>query len=310
MDIDDEKELVIHRYDRLVDEFVSLNSYTALERMHADYPEETTLLLEDVLTLGSVQDPEIENKLRAYCMNPAVQTLLKDVHDSFPNLDALTKQMNAAFIELKKADPQFRVPKVYAQISALNQSIVVGDSVLGISLDKYLGADYPLYKQYYYSFQRRSLCRERILPDALFYYLISEYPRPKEEGSTALTTIMFFAKTNWIVAQITGEEDLLKEVGFDADRAQWCSEHEDEIRRWLIESRILESQELNTRHMLFQARENTPGLGEGSSDQIGLWIGVRVMELFLEQNPDVTVADMLFRTDYNEMFRQSGYLTL
>lgn len=310
VDTDDDIDLEIHRYDRLVDEFVSLNSYTALERMHAEYPEETMLLIEDVLNLGNIQEPRIENKLRTYCMNPAVQTLLRDVHDSFPNLDALTERMNEAFTELRKADPNFKVPKVYAQISALNQSIVVGDSVLGISLDKYLGADYPLYKRYYYDFQRRSLSPERILPDALSFYLMSEYAPSGEEGETALVRIMFIAKIHWIVAQITGESSMMKEVGFDEKRVKWCTEHENEIRSWLVDSRVLESRELNTMYVLLHARENTPALGEDSADQIGVWVGVRALELFLQKNPDLTIADLLFRHDYAEMFRQSGYLSL
>lgn len=44
---------------------------------------------------------------------------------------------------MKKEVPALFVPHFYAQIAALNQSVVVGDSILGFSIDKYMGADYP-----------------------------------------------------------------------------------------------------------------------------------------------------------------------
>ena len=45
------------------------------------------------------------------------------------------------------------IPMIYTQISAFNESIVLSDSVLGISLDKYMGEDYPLYKRFFFKFR-------------------------------------------------------------------------------------------------------------------------------------------------------------
>ena len=42
----------IFRYDRLVDEFVSLNSFTSLQRMNTEYPAATRLLIEEVLAIS------------------------------------------------------------------------------------------------------------------------------------------------------------------------------------------------------------------------------------------------------------------
>ena len=52
-----------------------------------------------------------------------------------------------------------------------NQSVVVGDSILGFSIDKYMGADYPLYKRFYYDYQCRSMEPDRIVPDCFTCYV-------------------------------------------------------------------------------------------------------------------------------------------
>lgn len=60
----------------------------------------------------------------------------------------IEKKLTKGFKQLKKEVPSLPVPHFYAQLSALNQSVVVGDSIVGFSIDKYMGADYPLYKRF------------------------------------------------------------------------------------------------------------------------------------------------------------------
>ena len=94
------------------------------------------------------------------------------------------------------------MPKVYTQISALDQSIVVGNGTIGISLDKYLGPDYPLYARYYSPSQRKQMSREYILPDCLTFYLMSIYPLQRFETRPQLERDLHIGKIQWIVNQV------------------------------------------------------------------------------------------------------------
>lgn len=170
------QETVIDRYDRVLDEYVSLNSYTALGRMNTQYPMETKLLIEDVLKLGHVNEPDVEQRLRHYYLDSTVQVLLDEVHRQYGDMSDIEADFSHAFEELKQQDPDFRTPHVYTQVSCLNQSIVVGDTLIGISLDKYLGADFPLYADFYTPEQRAQMNRQAIVRDAINAYL--QYCRP------------------------------------------------------------------------------------------------------------------------------------
>lgn len=163
--------MTIDRYDRLLDEYVSLGSYTALHRMNTQYPVETKLLIEDVLELGNVDEPDVEKRLRYYYLDSTVQVLLDEVHRQYSDLSDLEADFDHVFHQLKQQDPSFRTPHVYTQISCLNQSIVVGDTLIGISLDKYLGADFPLYLEYYSEEQRAQMNRSAIVSDAISAYM-------------------------------------------------------------------------------------------------------------------------------------------
>ena len=91
-------------------------------------------------------------------------------------MNDLNKELQHSFERLQKEIPELIIPRVYAQIGALDESIVVGDSMIGISLDKYMGVNYPLYKKHYTLQQRESMTRQNIIPDCLSFYLLSLYP--------------------------------------------------------------------------------------------------------------------------------------
>lgn len=62
-----------------------------------------------------------------------------DVEAKYPNLDEVEKGLSKGFRKLKKEVPDTKVPFIYSQVSAFNESIILVDSLLGISLDKYMG---------------------------------------------------------------------------------------------------------------------------------------------------------------------------
>ena len=127
--------------------------------------------VEDVLGIGRVDEPGIEKRLRTYYLDSTVQVLLEEVHRQYADMSDIEAALQQAFQEQQRKNPAFRVPHVYAQISCLRQSIIVADTLIGISLDKYLGEDFPLYKDFYNEEQRRQMRRDSIVADAMRYYL-------------------------------------------------------------------------------------------------------------------------------------------
>lgn len=160
----------IDRYDRVIDEYVSLGSGTALHRMNTEYTQQTKLLIEQVLNIGNVFDPGIEHRLREYYMDSVPQLLLAAVHEEFLDMSDIEEQFENAFDSLSRSNPDFRLPHIYTQVSCLGQKIVVSDTLIGISLDMYLGADFPLYADRYGKDERQNMTRTHIVADAVAAY--------------------------------------------------------------------------------------------------------------------------------------------
>lgn len=297
-----ENGIKIHRYDRLQFEASALNSFTSLQKMNTNYPHATKLLIEDVLALGSVDDEKINDRLCAYYSDTSLVNLMLDVEDKYKDLSSFEKELTKGFVFLKKRIPSIPIPVVYSQISALNQSIVVADSLIGISLDKYMGEEYPMYKRYYYDYQRRTMNPERIVPDCISFYLLSLYPFPWErDHRTLLDVIMYRGKIAWITEKALGSGELgAKLLGYNKQQLTWCSNNRKQFIEWVGKSNHLESTDPMIIRSYVQSMPN-PFLKDEVPPMIGVWLGMQYIDVYMKSNPDVTYEELLNNTDYEGM---------
>lgn len=194
----------VERYDRIQSLYLTTGDFSALQQMNTSYPQQTRTLIEDVLKIGQVNDPEINVRFLNYFQDTTLQTLIASAEQQYANMDDINKDLSDAFSRLRDMLPNIEVPQVYAQIGSLDQSIIVGNGLLGISLDKYLGSNYPLYLREDYGYmdeQRDAMTRDFIVPDCIGFYLLSLYPMPNDHDLTQLERDMYIGKVQWVVNQ-------------------------------------------------------------------------------------------------------------
>lgn len=294
-------DIKVCRFDKLLNEYVSLNSFSALQKMNTEYPQETKILLEDVLSVGEVDDEQINNRLKAFYADSTIQVLMQDALEKFEDMKGIEHQLTKGFRNLKEEVPYIKVPRVYSQISALNQSVVVGDSILGFSIDKYMGADYPLYKKYYYDYQCRSMDPSRIVPDCFMYYLISEYPFPWDWNRSLLDHIMHSGKMHWIIARILEYDSLEEEIGYTSEEAAWCEKNRKNIWNYMIQNRHLDAKDPMLIRMYLRPAPSTACFGDDSPYELGVWIGAKLIDAYMKKHKEVKISELLEDTNYKKM---------
>ena len=202
----DEPKVSIQRYDRIESLYLTTGDYSALQQMNTYYPRQTRLLLEDVLHLGQVDDPEIKTKFLHYFQDSTLQSMLAEVQRQYADTDDLDASLSVAFRRLREMLPSVEIPEVYAQIGSFDQSIIVGSNTLGISLDKYLGSDYPFYQSHYTPRQRSMMVRSMIVPDCLSFYILSLYPLSQRELQQPRVRDEHMGKIQWVVNHVMRDD--------------------------------------------------------------------------------------------------------
>lgn len=198
--------LTVLRYDRLESRYLTTGDFSALQQMNTDYPIETRTLMEKMLQLGTITDANISNRFLMFFQDSTLQALIADAEAEYANMDDINQQLKAAFGHLNEWIPGLKQPSFYAQIGALDQSIIIGEHSVGISLDKYMGAGYPLYKKFYNAQQRNSMSRSCIVPDCLTFYLLSIYPMADFDNRPQLDRDLHMGKIMWVVNKAVGKE--------------------------------------------------------------------------------------------------------
>ena len=216
---DGRSPIEVQRYVRLQSLYLQTGDFSALQQMNTSYPMETRTLIENVLQIGPVDDPEINNKFLRFYQDTTLQAVITDVAATYAKMDDVNKDLDMAFLRLEKAVPGFPVPTVYAQIGAFAQSIVIGNQSIGISLDKYLGAAYPLYQRYGYTAQQLQMMeREYIVPDCITFYLLSLYPLHDFETRPQMDRDLHMGKVMWVANKVLSRQVFKSEYVKRIDR--------------------------------------------------------------------------------------------
>ena len=259
---DDEEKITIHRYDKVQTEYIKNNSFSALQKLNMEYRIPTKILIEDVLEIGQVSDDTITQKLRNYYSDSTLIQLIADVEMKYSTLTDLEVKLTAAFTYLQKEIPTFAMPTIYTQISAFNESVIVTDTLIGISLDKYMGEDYPAYKRLYHNQQRRSLIEERIASDCVFSYLIALYPIRFNQKTTLLEVMLRTARLAYITQQSLSPLTIREALGYTEEEEIWCKENEKRIWNELIVKKLLNSTNISVICNMMEPSQYSRILGE------------------------------------------------
>ena len=219
-DEEDEKVVVDH-YDRIQSLYLTTGDFSALQQMNTVFPMQTRTLIEDVLHIGKVNEPEISKTFLHFYQDTILQTLISETQQQYASMDDINESLTNAFRYLRKHIPNMEMPEIYAQIGSLDQSVIVGNNTIGICLDKYLGTDYPLYKKPEYGYseeQLRMMNRQYIVPDCIGFYLLSLYPMPFDRELTQEEQDVHIGKIQWVVDKAMGEDVFVTKYTHMADR--------------------------------------------------------------------------------------------
>lgn len=170
-----DSSMPIRRYDLLQVRYLTTGDYSALQKMRTTYIVETRALVESLLKIGVLGESGMNERFLRYYEDPTLSAAIADVDSVFYNMDEENEQLRTCLNRMQRLLPDVELPDVYTQIGDFEQSIVVCGRKVGISLEKYLGSDYPAYKLYDEQ-QRKQMTREYMIPECMSIYLLSQFP--------------------------------------------------------------------------------------------------------------------------------------
>jgi len=304
--ITDEVEII--RYEKELVSFGNNPTFENILSIRERYPEFTDLFSAQIIRIGFFDEEEVVEGVHAFLTDTMIQSVYRLVSEKFADFSPVQKRLTDAFKHYRYYFPGKPLPTIYTCISGFNESAFVAEGLIGISLDKYLGAETAYYPMLGFPrYKQRKMIPEMIPADALYVWAMGEF-EIGSKATTLLDHIVHEGKLLYFLEAMMPEAPDTLITGFTAKQTEWCKKNEPQIWTYLIEHELLYSTKKMDIVRYINDGPHTNGFPLESPARTGAWLGRQIIRKYLKRNPDVTLERLMENKNYQEILSASGYL--
>jgi len=233
--------------------------------------------------------------------------LFDETQKIYKDFTAYKEQLNNLFKHIKYYYPKFQEPKVITLLTNIDSdnSVILTDSLLLISLDVFLGKDHEFYNDF------PSYIKQNFTKDQLIVAVAEEFTQNfiiPTNDKTFVSKMIQEGKKIELMHHFLPNNEPAEILGYLDKQKQWAEDSESEIWKYFIQNSLLFSNdpELTVRFInkapfskFYTANDkDSPG-------EIGVWLGWQIVQSYMK-NSDVTIQKMLV-TPNETIFKKSKY---
>lgn len=300
----DTTDVHIRRFDRSLYDWVLTDAPVLQQQLQSEYASMLRVIGLSIFKTQDTQTEDFFSRMINYYSEPTLSRLYRDALKTFDNVATIEADLGSAFGYLQNHFPTIQIPAVYMHVSGFNQNVLVDDSLLSISIDKYLGADYPLYDNYFYAYERRKMDPVYIAPDYFAAWVMSEYPFQGDDR-VLLDQMIYEGKIKYLIHEALPK--LIPEtlMGYTPEEYQWCKENEKIIWEEIIQRKHLYTPDHVTTSKYFSSAP-TQFISDLAPGNLGAWIGWQIVSQYMNRNR-VTPEELMNNTDAQDILTKSKY---
>jgi gliding motility-associated lipoprotein GldB len=284
-------DLKLKRFDRAFAEA----SPADLPKLQNEYPFLFPTQFHDSIWIDKMKDTlqiEIQN----------------EVAKKFPDFSPYKKDIEHFYKYLKYNFPKFSVPTVITLAEEVDykNKVILAEDYLLISLDNYLGKDHRFYKGIY------TYVAELQDPQYMLADIAEKYARKLNHykyGRNFLSSMIYYGKMRYVMQKLLPFKDQHTHLHYTAEELDWAQRNEKQIWEYFVEKDLLYSpdQMLDERFInLAPYSKFYLEFDAESPPRLGQYIGLRIVEDFMEKNPNIKIEELLKLKEDN-IFKQSAY---
>lgn len=283
----------VDRFDQEVFAIDTLRVEASLAALNKKYPDFYEIFVKNLIVTDPPQSPEAT--VRGFISFPAIQKLKDTCNIVYPNLDDVEQQLTQSMKYLKYYLPEKPTPKFLAFISEYaNAVITYGDSSqtkFAIGLDMFLGKDYKIYESFLPNYVKRTQDKQHLVSKTMDALVQDLAPRPM--GQRLLDQMIYNGRAIYLKKLLmpTTPDSILQE--YTSKQMQWCMENEQNIWLHFIGENLLYSTDRDKIQKLVNPSPNSPNMPVEAPGRSGNFMGWKIVESFMKNNPQVTVAELI-----------------
>jgi len=259
-----------------------------------------------MIAIGGTEQPNFPELLYSFVSDTLIRKLETNVAQKVDTIQ-LRKELESAFKHYKYYFPGKDIPIIYTCISGFNQSVVISEKLIGVSLDKYMGSDSPFYEQLGLPvYKRKNMHPTKMVPDMMQAWADAEWPKPDKDNSLLSQMIQQGKVLYFMDAMLPDLNDTLK-IGFSEKQLEFCRKNEAKMWTYLAEHKMLFTTDRMSIKRFVDDGPYTATFSEESPARTGVWLGWQIVRSYMKQNKEIKLADLMNNHNYQSILNQSGY---
>ncbi len=300
-----ELEIQVQRFDK--DLFSSHDDLTGLvAELEANYPDFFMLYTQQIIKIGHTGNQNFYEYLDAFLTDYTVDQARDAVFQEFEDMSDIEASLTDGFRHYKYYFPENQTPKVVSFIAGFNHSVVTTDRLIGIGLDKYLGADCEFYQMMRIpQYAVRNMRKEMIPVDCITAWAEMEFPNTDSTDYLVFEMIYEGKILYFLDAMYPEMPDSLK-IGFTDRNIAYCEHFESHMWEYLVSENLLFSTDYLQRRKFMGDAPFTAAFGNDSPGRAAAWIGWQIVTAYVNEN-NVSLQELMHEKDFQKILNQSFY---
>ncbi len=254
--------------------------------------------------INTSNDSLLNNHILKLISDPSLNEVYDNAQAVFNNDQDFKSSLEEAFKHVKYYYPDFNVPNIGMMVSGFNRDILISDSSIVYGIDYFLGEkckytpDLPIYIL-------KRMKKEYMAPMTILA-ISNKYNKTDLLDQSLLASMIWYGKALYFTKQMMPcvHDSLI--IGYSGKQLLDTETHESIVWGHFIQKNLL-YETSHTVDKYVSERPYTAEIGSKCPGRIGQWLGWRIVDKYMKENPKVTLQALMQDTDVKNIFTRSKY---
>ncbi|HYG15494.1 MAG TPA: hypothetical protein VEC12_07040 [Bacteroidia bacterium] len=309
-----EANIKFHRFDKDMMEMDTNNVREAFYSLQKKYPEFLPKYYSLIVGLGDYQDSSAPELFKQFITFQPTRELYKKVQDKFPSTEKYNEEITEVFRHYKYYFSEDTLPEIVYFMGILKYGAGYDDNQVALGLDMYL--DEPEF--YGRMANLTNYLIEKMKPEYITrnvahnfgYYKFAKYMK----GNRFIDRMIYEGKIAYFIKAMMPKSHDSLILALNGQNLKWCEDNEWQIWKHYVdpEYKVLYTTNPDITERYFEEAPftNAPGVPnheERSSPRFAVWTGFKIIQKYMDKNPNVTLAQLMEETDSDKILKESKY---
>lgn len=273
-------QVSILRLDKDLLDYLTTPEASKEKSLSNKYP---TLLPALAQTISNISDQKnLFLDLKQYFSHPMLMTIYKDACEKYDNTTPYEKELNSITKRIKVEFGVNKIPLFAFHVSGFKENSIYVNNTISLSIDKYLGEDYPTYKSFFSISQRAQMSPNFIARDYVKAWMIADFIKTESTDGNLLSEIIEQGKLLYTLQTILPQYTEEEIVGYTTEEHNKCKLNEKKVWEHILRKNHLYSSDKHIINPYFNELNLNNNQAE-TLNKMGSWIGLQIVKQYAEK---------------------------